>query len=64
MPGKTRRSESNKKYFTVYKAENRAELNAIVKMDRHLKSHPNDLQSKSKKIPNYKPKKLDNIQNK
>lgn len=61
MSGKTKTSESNKKYFLLYKAENRCELNILTKIDKHLKNHPNDLQSKERITPNYKSKKLDNI---
>lgn len=41
--GKTKRSESNKRYFAAYNPE----LQRLKRQEKHLKRHPNDKQSKT-----------------
>lgn len=53
MPNKTKCSESRKNEYKSYLTEKRAELNAELKLERHLKKHPNDIQSKERKVPDY-----------
>ena len=56
--GKTTSSDSNKAYFTAYKSENRQLKNQDKKIERHLKTHPNDAQAINKSAGVYpeKPK--------
>lgn len=49
MPNKTKCSDGRKAQYKAYRAENRRELNAALKLERHLKKHPNDKQSLAKR---------------
>ena len=56
MPGKTSRGSSNTAYFKNYSAQDKREKNKEKKIDKHLKNHPNDVQSLERKPVNYTPK--------
>lgn len=55
MAGK-KTSPSSKAYFTGYKANGTQAKNQARKRARHLKAHPNDLQSATKAKAGYKRK--------
>lgn len=41
-----KKSLKDKKWYADYKKENRAAKNKKAKLERHLKTHPNDVQAK------------------
>ena len=48
MPGKTKCSEGRKAQYKTYGSVNRKGLNRIRRIERHLKKHPNDEQTRTK----------------
>lgn len=52
MPGKTKTSKSNESYFKAYNYDK----NKKIKLEKHLKKHPNDKTTPGI-IPNYRIKK-------
>lgn len=57
MPNKTKCSDSRKRDYTAYKAQDKAELNKLIKLEKHMKTHPNDKQSQERYPADYKVKK-------
>lgn len=51
MPGKTKTSDGAKRQYAAYAVEKHRELNKIRKIERHLKKHPTDKQSKDRVVP-------------
>lgn len=54
MPNKTKCSESRRADYKAYKLEDRGALNKELKIEKHLKKHPEDKQSVLKPKVNYK----------
>jgi hypothetical protein len=62
--GKKTSSKSEKERYTAYKSQNKAEINKLKKLERHLKKHPNDKQSELRDQVKYgknHQKKLDEL---
>ncbi len=52
MAKKKGTSANAKARFLAYKTSGQAAKNAAKRLARHLKKHPNDLQSKNQVVPN------------
>ncbi len=50
-------SANAKARFLAYKTNNTSAKNAVKRLIKHLKHHPNDAQSAAHTVPNFKPKK-------